>query len=135
MRVGFGLVVVAIVLQSWTGPLAAHHAVEQTYDLNKSVTLAGVVSRVEWINPHAQLYLDVTRGDGTTLLWSIELGAPNALRSSGFDMGALRQGERIIVDVWAAKDGSQSGSIRALRLSDGRTFTSGPPMWTGQSKR
>jgi hypothetical protein len=50
-------------------------------------------------------------------------------------MSALRQGERIIVDVWAAKDGSQSGSIRSLRLSDGRRFTSGPPTWTGQSKR
>jgi len=95
----------------------------------------GIRSRVEWINPHARLYLDVTRGDGTTLIWSIELGAPNALRSSGFDTGALRQGERIIVDVWAAKDGSQSGSIRALRLSDGRTYTSGPPTWTGQSNR
>lgn len=95
----------------------------------------GIRSRVEWINPHARLYPDVTRGDGTTLIWSVELGAPNALRSSGFDTGALRKGELIIVDVWAAKDGSQSGSIRALRLSDGRTYTSGPPMWTGQSNR
>jgi Family of unknown function (DUF6152) len=81
MRMGFGLVVAAIVLQS--GPPTAHHAVEQTYDLSKTVTLAGVVSRVEWINPHARLYLDVTRGDGTTLIWWIELGAPNTLRSSG----------------------------------------------------
>ena len=95
----------------------------------------GIRSRVEWINPHARLYPDVTRGDGTTLIWSVELGAPNALRSSGFDTGALRKGELIIVVVWAAKDGSQSGSIRALRLSDGRTYTSGPPTWTGQSNR
>ncbi len=50
-------------------------------------------------------------------------------------VGFGRQGERIVVDVWAAKDGSQSGSIRALRLSDGRTYTSGPPTWTGQSNR
>lgn len=134
MRVGLGVTLVAVVL-SLTSPLAAHHAVEQTYDINKTVTLAGVISRVEWINPHARLYLDVTRGDGSTLTWSIELAPPNALRRSGVDTGALTQGDRVVVDVWVAKDGSQSASVRAITLRDGRVFSSGPAMWTRQSNR
>jgi hypothetical protein len=118
-----------------TGTLTAHHAVDENYDLNRTVTLNGSISRVEWMNPHSRLYVDVKRGDGTTLTWSIELGAPNPYRRSGFEISALKAGEQVIVDAWPARDGSQSGSIRAITLSDGRTFSSGRPMWTRQSNR
>ncbi|MGH6691178.1 MAG: DUF6152 family protein [Gammaproteobacteria bacterium] len=135
MRCGFRTLSAAIAVIFLAVPVLAHHAIEGEYDLTRTVTLTGVVSRVEWVNPHAHLYLEVTRGDGTTLAWSIELAPPNALRRSGLDTSALTQGDRVVVDVWAAKDGSQSASIRAITLSDGRTFSNGPPMWTRQSNR
>ena len=135
MRCGFGTLAAGIAVIVLAGPVVAHHSIEGEYDLTRTVTLTGVVSRVEWVNPHAQLYLDVRRGDGTTLTWSIELAPPNALRLRGLDPSALPQGDRVVVDVWAAKDGSQSASVRAITLSDGRTFSNGPPMWTRQSNR
>jgi hypothetical protein len=135
MRCGFRTLAAGIAVIFLAVPVVAHHAIEGEYDLTRTVTLTGVVSRVEWVNPHAHLYLDVRRGDGTTLTWSIELAPPNALRRSGLDTSALTQGDRVVVDVWAAKDGSQSASIRAITLPDGRTFSNGPPMWTRQSNR
>ena len=135
MRFGFRTVAAAIVCSVLAVPVLAHHAVEDEYDLTRTLTLTGVVSRVEWVNPHAHLYLDVKRGDGTTLTWSIELAPPNALRRRGLDTSALTQGDRVVVDVWAAKDGSQSASVRAITLPDGRVFSNGPAMWTRQSNR
>ena len=135
MRFGFRTVAAAIACSVLAVPVLAHHAVEEEYDLTRTLTLTGVVSRVEWVNPHAHLYLDVTRGDGTTLTWSIELAPPNALRRSGLDTSALTQGDRVVVDVWAAKDGSQWASVRAITLRDGRVFSNGPSMWTRQSNR
>ena len=81
MRVGFRISSrQAIAAYPGPVPLAgASRGRGQTYDLTQTVTLTGVVSRVEWVNPHARLYLDVTRGDGTTLTWSIELGAPERI--------------------------------------------------------
>jgi uncharacterized protein DUF6152 len=135
MRFGFRTVAAAIACSVLAVPVLAHHAVEDEYDLTRTLTLTGVVSRVEWVNPHAHLYLDVRRSDGTTLTWSIELAPPNALRRRGLDSSALTQGDRVVVDVWAAKDGSQSASVRAITLPDGRVFSSGPSMWTRQSNR
>ena len=135
MRFRLGTIAATIACGVLAVPVLAHHAVQDEYDLSRTLTLTGVVSRVEWVNPHAHLYLDVRRGDGTTLTWSIELAPPNALRRRGIDTSALTQGDRVVVDVWAAKDGSQSASIRAITLQDGRTFSNGPPMWTRQSNR
>jgi hypothetical protein len=135
MRLRLSTVAAGIVCSVLAVPVTAHHAIEDQYDLTRTVTLTGTVSRVEWVNPHTQLYLDITRGDGTTLTWSIELGPPNALRRSGLDFSALKQGDRVVIDVWPAKDGSQSASVRAITLPDGRVFSSGPSMWTRQSNR
>ena len=135
MRFGSGALTAGIVMLSLTPTLTAHHAVEDTYDLSKTVRLNGVISRVEWVNPHARMYVDVMRGDGTMMTWLIELGTPNTYRRSGFEMGVLTAGAQVVVDAWPARDGSQSGSIRAVTLSDGRTFSSGLPMWTRQSNR
>src|SRR5262245_6809258 len=135
MRLGPGTLSAGLIMLSLTGTATAHHPIEDTYDLSKTVTLNGVISRVEWVNPHARLYVDVRRGDGTTMTWLVELGPPNTYRRKGLEIGALTAGAPVVVDAWPARDGSQSGSIRALMLSDGRTFSNGPPMWTRQSNR
>ena len=135
MRFRFRTIATALACSVLAVPVLAHHAVGDDYDLSRTLTLTGAVSRVEWVNPHARLYLDVRRGDGTTLTWSIELAPPNALRRRGLDTSALTQGTQVVADVWAAKDGSQSASIRAITLPDGRTFSSAPSAWTRQSNR
>lgn len=122
MRSGFGALVAGIVFVWLAATLPAHHSGGRTYDLSRPITLAGVVSKTEWVNPHVQIYLDVTSANGVVTTWTLEGGAPNTLRQSGVDLGAIKQGERVTVDVWIARDGSPSASIRALRLSDGRVF-------------
>jgi hypothetical protein len=135
MRLVPDTLIAGLVTLSLTSAVTAHHAIEDTYDVGKTVTLNGVISRVEWVNPHPRMYVDVKRGDGTTMTWLVELGAPNTYRRNGFELGALTAGAQVVVDAWPARDGSQSGSIRAITLSDGRTFSSGSPMWTRQSNR
>ena len=117
-----GLLVAAI-------PVLAHHSVQAQFDLNKPVTLTGTVTKVEWINPHSYLYLDVKDGNGNVKRWAFEMAGPGALRKSGLsraDRGGLKGGDIVTVNGVLSKDGSDSGLIKDLKLPDGRVFT----IWT-----
>jgi uncharacterized protein DUF6152 len=113
-----------------TGLMAsAHHSVQAEFDLNKPITITGVVTKVEWINPHSYLYLDVKDASGNVKHWAFEMAGPGALRRAGLsraDRGGLKAGDTITVDAVAAKDGTDSGLIRDVTLPDGRKFT----IWT-----
>ena len=101
-------------------PLLAHHAFSAEFDAKKPVKLTGTVTRMEWINPHAWIHIDVKRPDGKVEKWMIEGGTPNTLFRRGFTKNSVLPGTVIVVDGYQAKDGSQKANGRDLTLSDGR---------------
>jgi hypothetical protein len=134
MRFRFCAIATSIIFVFLTAHLFAHHSLQKTHDLSRTVTLTGVVSSVEWLNPHARLNLDVRSANGGITTWEIELAAPNTMIRYGLAPAVLKPGDQISVDVWIAKDSSLSGSAQALKLSDGRTAYLAAP-WNGQAKR
>lgn len=108
-----------------TTTVVAHHAFAAEYDGNKPVTLRGAVVKMEWINPHAWLHLDVKNADGTVTRWMIEGAAPNALIRRGWNKNSLLPGVEITVDGYLAKDGSKMANGREMTLPDGRRLFAG----------
>src|ERR1700757_4962581 len=105
--------------------VSAHHSVQAQFDIHKTFTVSGTVSKVEWINPHSYLTINVKDADGKVQKWAFELGGPGALRRAGMsreDRGGLKAGDQITVTALAARDGSNSGFVQEVRVSDGRVF-------------
>ena len=107
------------------GPASAHHSVQAQFDIHKTFTVSGTVAKVEWINPHSYLTINVTGADGKVQKWAFELGGPGALRRAGMsreDRGGLKPGDEVTASGLAAKDGSTTGFLQELKLADGRVF-------------
>ncbi|MGH9659596.1 MAG: DUF6152 family protein [Bryobacteraceae bacterium] len=102
------------------GAAWAHHAFSAEFDATKPIKLTGTVTKMEWINPHAWIHIDVKRPDGKIEKWSIEGGTPNTLLRRGFTKNSLLPGTVIVVDGYQSKDGSTKGNGRDLTLPDGR---------------
>ena len=105
------------------GPASAHHSVQAQFDVHKTFTITGTVSKIEWINPHSYLTLNVKDADGKVQKWAFELAAPGVLRRAGMsreDRGGLKPGDEITVTGLASKDGSNTGWLQELKLADGR---------------
>ena len=98
----------------------AHHSFGAEFDANKPVQLRGTVVKVEWINPHSWIHIDVKQPDGTTVRWMIEGGTPNTLLRNGLKRDSLPAGTEIVVDGYRAKDGSNKANGRDLTFPDGR---------------
>ncbi len=110
---------ILLLLQGSTAPVSAHHAFAAEFDAEKPIRLEGTVTKMEWINPHAWVHIDVAKPDGTVEKWMIEGGTPNTLLRRGFTKKSLLPGLKIIVDGYQAKDGSLKGNGRNLTLPDG----------------
>jgi hypothetical protein len=106
-------------------PAYAHHAFAAEFDAKKPVRLEGTVTKMEWINPHAWIHIDVKRPTGAVEKWMIEGGTPNTLLRRGFSKRSLLPGTLIIVDGYQAKDGSTKANGRDLTLPDGRKLFMG----------
>ena len=107
------------------GPASAHHSVQAQFDIHKTFTVSGTVAKVEWINPHSYLTINVKDADGKVQKWAFELGGPGALRRAGMsreDRGGLKPGDEVTASGLAAKDGSTTGFLQELKLADGRVF-------------
>jgi hypothetical protein len=106
-------------------PLLAHHSFQAEFDAAKAVTLTGVVTKLEWANPHAHFYIDVKGADGKMTNWNLELASPNVLRRLGWNREIFKVGETVTVFCAQAKDGSNLASARTVTLPDGRKMSAG----------
>jgi len=101
-------------------PVWAHHAFAAEFDAKKPVHFTGTVTKMEWINPHAWMHIDVKGADGAVTGWMIEAGTPNTLFRRGFTKESLAIGTEVVVDGYQAKDGSNRANGRDVTLPDGR---------------
>ena len=130
-----GLVACAGLLVSGL-PALAHHSFAAEYDAKKPVELKGVVTKVEWTNPHAHFYLDVKDGGGVVANWNLELASPNMLIRNGWKRTSLKIGDQITVNASRAKDGTNTASTVNVVFPDGHklTFMSADPAPERQEK-
>ena len=101
----------------------AHHSFAAVFDANSPVDKTGIVTEVEWMNPHAWIYIDVTDDDGSVINWAFELGSPNGLMRRGWTRNSVQVGDEISISGYLARDGSNRGNVKSIVLADGRELT------------
>ena len=128
-------------MSGWTSAASAHHAFAAEFDANKPVTLRGAVTKVEWINPHSWLYLDVKDpATGKVSSWKVEMGAPNQLLRRGWNKNTIPAGTEVVVEGYRAKNGTEIANGGNVVLADGRKLFvgssgTGAPYEQKQEKR
>jgi len=118
-------VVALLVLTVAAIPAFAHHAVQAVFDQGKKITVAGEITKVEFINPHSYISLNGKTPGGKMQLWSFELAGPGSLKRSGMsraDRGGLKPGDPVTIIGFPAKDGSAFGFVNEIHFADGRVF-------------
>jgi hypothetical protein len=101
-------------------PVLAHHSFAAEFDAKKPVKLRGTVTKMEWINPHSWIHIDVKTPDGKVESWMVEGGAPNALLRRGWNKNSLLPGTEILVEGFQAKDGAMRANGRDITFPDGK---------------
>jgi hypothetical protein len=119
-----GFLAAALVVAVLTPPAGAHHSFAAQYDRNKPITLAGTVTKMEWMNPHIYFYMDVKDASGAVTNWAIEGGAPNQLYRAGWRRDSVKVGDLVVVEGWLARDGSKLANMGTVTMSDGRKVLS-----------
>ena len=120
MRTELAILIAAAGLLLNAAQVYAHHAFAAEFDAKRPVKLRGTVTKMEWINPHAWIHVDVKSPDGKVINWMIEAGTPNTLFRRGFTKDSLASGTEILVDGYQAKDGSNKANGRDITFPDGK---------------
>jgi hypothetical protein len=103
----------------------AHHSFSAEFDRDKPITLTGAITKLEWTNPHARIYIDVTDADGKVTNWDFELGPPNGLMRQGWNRNSLPQGTVVTINGFLSKDQPNVANARSVHLPDGRQVLAG----------
>jgi hypothetical protein len=124
MRTKFAvaIAVLGLFLTGTAISLAAHHSFAAEFDANRPVNFTGTITRMEWVNPHVWLHLDVKKPDGSVENWAFEAGTPSVLFRRGLTKNSLLAGTVVVVDGYRAKDGSKRANGRDVTFPDGRTL-------------
>ena len=125
MRFAANLSIVSLACFVSAWPLFAHHSFAAEYDADKPVQVTGMVTKVEWTNPHARFYVDVKDDQGNVTNWNIELGPPGILTRLGWRHDSLKIGDQVTVEGYSAKDGSKMANAKKVTLADGRSVFAG----------
>ena len=120
MKAGLRVLVAGAGLALFSGSMLAHHSFEAQYDRSETIPMTGVVTKVEWLNPHARFYIDVEDESGAVVNWNMELGSPNGLTRAGWSRHTLQIGEKVTVMASLARDGTKMANAREITMADGR---------------
>jgi hypothetical protein len=113
----FGWISAGVLLVATAAPVLAHHSFSAEYDSAKKITLKGIVTKVDWMNPHVYFYLDVTDDNGNIANWAFEMGPPNGLQRSGWTRNTMKVGDEVVVEGTLAKDGSKQANARSVTMA------------------
>ena len=113
-----GLLTAAFGLFLATTPGMAHHSFAAEYDAKKPVKLAGIVTKVDWMNPHVYFFVDVKEDSGNVANWAFEMGPPNGLQRSGWTRNTMKVGDEVTVEGTLAKDGSKQANARSVIMTN-----------------
>jgi hypothetical protein len=125
MKTTLALLVAVTLGSAASVPLAAHHSFAAEFDARQPVLFKGTVTKMEWINPHVWIHMNVTQPNGKTEAWMVEGGAPTVLFRRGFSKTSLQAGTQIVVDGYRAKDGTNKMNAREITFADGRKLFAG----------
>jgi hypothetical protein len=125
MRFAANMPILSLALFVSGGPALAHHSFGAEFDADEPVQVAGTVTKVEWMNPHARFYVDVKDGQGGIVKWNIELGPPAILQRLGWRRDSLKIGDQVTVEGYSARDGSKMANAKKVTLADGRSVFAG----------
>ena len=101
----------------------AHHPFAAEYDWKKPVTLTGTVTKIEWTNPHAYIYMDGNDQNGQMQHWKLEMGSPGALTRAGWNRNMVKMGDQITIDGWLSKTKNDQANVKSVKLSDGHELS------------
>jgi Family of unknown function (DUF6152) len=107
-------------------PLAAHHSFAAEYDSTKPISVTGTVTKIEWLNPHARLYVDVKDDKGEVTNWNFEFGGPLQLKRLGWRRDTVKVGDEVKIEGYMAKDGSHNANGKKIMFADGRKILPEP---------
>jgi hypothetical protein len=123
IRVGVG--VLAWCVLAWPQTLPAHHSFSAEFSRDLPIEVMGTVTRVEWMNPHARFYVEVTDEDGQKVEWNFELTTPNILMRRGWTRNSLKTGDTVTVTGWRARNDPHVGNANSVKLANGKELFTG----------
>jgi len=125
LKLTIAIVALGVLLAGTAVTVVAHHAFAAEFDANRPVEFTGTITKMEWVNPHVWLHMDVKKPDGTTESWAFEAGTPNVLFRRGVTKQSLLPGTVVKVDGYQAKDGTHRANGRDLTFTDGKKLFMG----------